>query len=58
MKLRSTGQAVVDSGLVNEVGHRGVFVPTRRKNPLQPQSHLQFVNTSKLLKEKPNAQDA
>ena len=58
MKLRSTGQAVVDPGLVNDVGHKGVFVPTHRKDRNRPQCHLQFVKSSNLIKEKPNAKDA
>jgi hypothetical protein len=58
MKLRSAGQAVVDSGLVNEVGHKGVFVPTPRKDRNRPQCHLQYVHPSNLTKEKNDAKDA
>ena len=48
MQLKSTGQYVVDSGLTNEVGHKGVFIPTIHKDKFRPQNHLQFVKSENL----------
>lgn len=48
--LKSTEQTVIDSGLRNDSGYKGIFIPTPRKNKNRPQNHLQYVHPSKLKK--------
>ncbi len=54
MKLKSTGQVVVPTGLVHqaEAGkYIGVLVPTPRKDRIRPQNHVQYIRETKLEKD-------